>query len=74
VRLLIKHREFQPIGYAHNAGTGESLYGQQALSETIFSSIKRTLGHAMRARAWYREFREIFLMCADYDIKRDVTQ
>ena len=25
------------------------LYGQRALSETVFSTIKRTLGHAVRA-------------------------
>jgi len=26
----------------------------------------------VRARAWYREFREIVLMCAVYNIKRAV--
>jgi len=51
-----------------------SLYGQRALSETVFSTIKRTLVHAVRARAWYREFREIVLMCAVYNIKRAVKQ
>jgi IS5 family transposase len=39
-----------------------------------FSTIKRTLGHAVRARAWCREFREIVLMCAVYNIKRAVNQ
>ena len=72
VRPLIKHREFRPIDCAHNARIDESLYGQRALSETVFSTIKRTLGHAVRARAWYREFREIVLMCAVYNIKRAV--
>jgi len=33
------------------------------VSETVFSVIKRTLGNAVRARSWYREFREIVLMC-----------
>ncbi|SNR64138.1 IS5 family transposase [Halorubrum vacuolatum] len=74
VRPLIKHREFRPVDCAHNARIDESLYGQRALSETVFSTIKRTLGHAVRARAWYREFREIVLMCAVYNIKRAVTQ
>ncbi len=37
-------------------------YGQRALSETVFSTIERTLSHAVRARAWYREFREIVLI------------
>jgi len=74
VRPLIKHREFRPIDCAHNARIDGSLYGQRALSETVFSTIKRTLGHAVRARAWYREFREIVLMCAVYNIKRAVNQ
>jgi IS5 family transposase len=74
VRPLIKHREFRPIDHAHNAWIDETLYGQRALSETVFSVIKRTLGHAVRARAWYREFREIVLMCAVYNIKRAVKQ
>ena len=38
------------------------------------STIKRTPGHAVRARAWYREFRAIVLMCAVYNIKRVVKQ
>jgi len=55
VRPLIKHREFRPIDCAHNARIDGSLYGQRALSETVFSVIKRTLGDAVRARSWYRE-------------------
>lgn len=74
VRPLIKHREFRPIECAHKARIDGSLYGQRALSKTVFSTIKRTLGHAVRARAWYREFREIVLMCAVYNIKRAVKQ
>jgi len=72
VRPLIKHREFRPVDCAHNARIDESLYGQRALSETVFSTIKRTLGHAVRARAWYRESHEIVLMCAAYNINRAV--
>ncbi len=44
VRPLIKHREFRSIDHAHNARIDGTLYGQRALSETVFSSIKRTLG------------------------------
>ena len=73
VRPLIKHREFRPIDIAHNARIDAAAYGQRALSETVFSSIKRTLGHAVRARAWYREFREIVAMSLVYNIKRAVT-
>ncbi|ELY99551.1 ISH9-type transposase [Natrialba aegyptia DSM 13077] len=73
VRPLIKHREFRPIDHAHNARIGGTLYGQRALSETVFSVIKRTLGDAVRALSWYREFREIVLMCIVYNIKRAVS-
>jgi len=74
VRLLIKHREFRPIDHAHNARIDGALYGQWALFETVFSTIKCTLGHVVCARAWYREFREIVLMCAVYNIKCAMVQ
>ncbi len=44
---------------AHNARIDEALYGQRALSETVFSVSKRTHDIAECARSWYREFREI---------------
>ncbi len=74
VRPLIKHREFCPIDHAHNARIDGTLYSQRALSETVFSVNKRTLGNAVRARSWYREFREIVLMCVVYNIKRAIKQ
>lgn len=37
------------------------------MSET---AVKRSLGVALRARTWYREFREIVLMCSVYNIKK----
>lgn len=40
------------------------------MCETVFSTIKRTLSDAMRARTWYGQFREIVLICAVYNIKR----
>jgi IS5 family transposase len=73
VRPLIKHREFRPIDHAHNARIDAAAYGQRALSETVFSAIKRTLSNAVRARAWYREFREVILMCSVYKVKCTVT-
>lgn len=44
------------------------------MCETVFSAIKRTLGDAMRVRAWFQEFRAIVLNCATYTIKRAVNQ
>jgi len=74
VRPLIEHREFRPpIDHTHIARIDEALYGQRALSETVFSVIKRTLGDTVRARSWYREFRQIVLMYAVYNIKRAVN-
>jgi len=73
VRPLIKHRIFRPIDHAHNARVDGPRYRQRAMCETVFSAIKRTLGDAVRARAWFREFREIVLKCVVYNIKRAVT-
>jgi len=40
------------------------------MAETVFSSVKRSLGSALRAQIWYREFREVTLMCAVYSMKK----
>ncbi|EMA09976.1 IS5 family transposase, partial [Haloarcula marismortui] len=69
VRPLIKHREFRPIDHAHNARIDGLRYRQRAMCETVFSTIKRTLGDAVRARTWYGEFRELVLMCVVHNIK-----
>ncbi len=73
MRPLIKHREFRPIDYAHNARIDRPRYRQRSTCESVFSTIKRTLGDAVRARAWFREFREIALKCVVHNIKRAVT-
>jgi len=73
VRPLIKHRIFRPIDHAHNARVDGPRYRQRSMCETVFSTIKRTLGDAVHARAWFREFREIVLKCVVHNIKRAVT-
>ena len=73
VRPLIKHRIFQPIDHAHNARVDGSRYRQRSMCETVFSTIKRTLGDAVRARAWFRKIREIVLKCVVHNIKRAAT-
>jgi len=73
VRPLIKHREFRPIDHAHNARIDGPRYRQRAMCETVFSTIKRTLGDAVRARTWYGEFRELVLMCAVHNIKQSLN-
>ena len=39
------------------------------MTETVNSSVERSYGSAVRAREWYREFREVVLMCLVYNIK-----
>lgn len=74
IRPLIKHRIFAPYDHAHNARIDGELYAQRSMTETVNSAVKRSLGYAVRARNWYREFREIALMCVVYNIKRSVKQ
>ena len=50
-----------------------ALYGQRALSETVFPVIKRTLGDTVCARSWYREFREMVLVWIAKYINRAVS-
>ena len=73
IRPLIRHRIMASYDHAHNARIDDDRYAQRAMCETVFSSVKRSLGCAVRARAWYREFREIVLICCVYNIKRAVT-
>jgi len=74
IRPLIKHCINKPYDHAHNARIDDDLYGQRSISESVFSSVKRSLGVALRARSWYREFRELALMCAVYNIRKAAEQ
>jgi IS5 family transposase len=74
IRPLIKHRIFAAYDHAHNARINDERYNQRSMTETVNSAVKRSLGFAVRARSWFREFREIALMCVVYDIKRAVKQ
>ena len=74
IRPLIKHCVRAPYDHAHNARIDEDLYAQRSMTETVNSAVKRSLGYAVRARTWFREFREIPLMCIVYNIKRFIKQ
>jgi len=74
VRPLIKHREFRPIDHAHNARIDGPRYRQRAMCETVFSTIKRTLGDAVRAQAGTVNFVNSFLMCVVHNTKRSLKQ
>jgi IS5 family transposase len=72
IRPLIKYRLFNLLHHAHNARMDRDRYHQPSMSETAFSSIKRTLGGAVRARSRWLEFREILLKATVYNLPRSV--
>ena len=74
MRQLIKHRVFAPYDHAHNARIEDDIYNQRSVCETVNSVIKRSDGSAVRARAWYRQFREIILAAAAYNVERTLKQ
>lgn len=72
VRPLIRHRLYKPIDHAHNARLDTDLYNQRALTETVNSSIKRTILDSVSSRVWFRQFREIVLAASVHNVKRAV--
>ena len=73
VRPLIKHRIYNPEDHAHNARLSDELYNQRALSETVNSTIKRSIGENVRSRSWFRQFREIVLFASVHNVKRSIS-
>ncbi len=63
VRPLIKHREFSSLHKAWNARLDADLYGQRSQNETVKSRLKRKFGSFVRSRHWWKQFREITLIC-----------
>ena len=53
IRPLIKHRIMNPLNHADNARMDRDRYNRCSMNETVFSSIKRTLGVDVRARSWW---------------------
>lgn len=72
IRPLIKHRVFAHYDHAHNARIDDELYHQRSLTESTNSSLKRSQGEALRARDWFRQFREIALIAGVYNIERAI--
>lgn len=73
IRPLIKHRLYNPEDHAHNARLSDELYNQRALSETVNSTIKRSISENVSSRAWFRQFREIILMASVHNVKRSIS-
>jgi IS5 family transposase len=61
-----------PLDHAHNARMDSDRYHQRSMSETVFSSIKRTLSAAVRTRSWWLEFREMLLEATVYNLRQSV--
>jgi len=74
VRPLIKHRLFAHYDHAHNARLDSGLSGQRWMAETAFSAIKRRYDSAIRPSAWYRQFRELVLTAAVYNLEQAIEQ
>jgi IS5 family transposase len=74
VRPLIKHRLFAAYDHAHNARLDSALYGQRWMAESAFSAIKRRYGSAVGPGVWYRQFRELVLTAAVYNLEQAVKE
>jgi IS5 family transposase len=67
---LVLKRGSSPETVGHNALIRDAGYSQRWMSETSYSTTKRSLGSAVRAQFWYHEFREIVLMFAISNIEQ----
>jgi IS5 family transposase len=74
VRPVIRHRLFAHYDHAHNARLDSDLYGQRWMAESAFSAIKRRFGSAVGPSAWYREFRELVLTVAVYNLEQALNE
>ena len=70
VEYLVQHQGSRPMAVANNALIRAKGYTQRWMSETSYSTIKRTQDSALRSRFWYRQFREIVLLFALTNIKK----
>ena len=71
-RPLIKHREFKPYDKAANARMDQDIYHRRSLVETVISVMKRKYGATVSSRVWWRQFRELVVMCLVYNVERTV--
>jgi IS5 family transposase len=67
---LVLNRGSSPEAVGHNALIRDAGYSRRWMAETSYSTTKRSLGPAVRARFWYREFREIVLKFAISNIEQ----
>ena len=73
VRPLIMHHFYNPIDHALNARLNDNLYKLRSLSETVNSSIKRSISEFVSSRTWFRQFREIVPIALVHTVKRAIS-
>jgi len=64
VKPVIKYREFGWHGVANNVLLDDTTYHQRSNIEATFFALRRKYGEIVRARTWFRQFRELVLKCA----------
>ena len=69
IDYLVHYRGSSANAAAKNALNRAKGYSQRWMAETSYSTTKRSLGDAVRALGWYRQFREIVLMFAIINIE-----
>jgi IS5 family transposase len=70
VEYLVQHQGSRPMAVANNALIRAKGYTQRWMSETSYSTVKRTQDSTLRLRFWSRQFREIVLLFALNNIKK----
>ena len=70
VEYLVHYRGSTAKATANNALIRAKGYTQRWMSETSYSTVKRTQDSALRSRFWYRQFREIVLSFALNNLKK----
>ena len=70
IEYLVHYRGSSLMATANNALIREKGYTQRWMSETSYSTVKRTQDSALRSRFWYRQFREIILLFALNNLKK----
>ncbi|GGI95207.1 hypothetical protein GCM10008995_01710 [Halobellus salinus] len=70
IEYLVHYRGSSMMATANNTLIRSKGYTQRWMSETSYSTVKRTQDSALRSRFWYRQFREIVPLFALNNIKR----
>ncbi|OYR48469.1 IS5/IS1182 family transposase [Halorubrum sp. Ea1] len=69
IDYLVHYRGLSAKAAVNNALSRANGYSQRWMAETSYSTTKRSLGDAVRALGWYRQFREIVLLFAITNIE-----